>query len=107
MGTVLPFAEHKLFDSAVADAMGLAFDSAWQKLLMSGTHLASSANAETTREALGMHIIDLAERGERDVNRLRMVRSLSCCSPWSASRRKPPRLPASLALRGWPSRRDP
>ena len=33
--------------------------------------LASSGYAEATREALAMHIIDLAKRGERDVNRLR------------------------------------
>jgi hypothetical protein len=51
--------------------MGLAFDSAWQKLLMSGTHLASSAYADATREALAMHIIDLAKTGEHDVIRLR------------------------------------
>jgi hypothetical protein len=51
--------------------MGLAFESAWQKLLVSGTHLASSAYADATREALAMHIIELAKRGERDADRLR------------------------------------
>jgi hypothetical protein len=71
MGTVLPFTQHESFDSAVADAMGLAFDTAWQKLLVSGTVLASSGYAEATREALAMHIIDVAKRGERDVNRMR------------------------------------
>jgi predicted ABC-type transport system involved in lysophospholipase L1 biosynthesis ATPase subunit len=71
MGTVLPSTQHESFDSAVADAMGLAFDTAWQKLLVSGTVLASSGYAEATRGALAMHIIDLAKRGERDVNRLR------------------------------------
>jgi len=71
MATVHPLFEHKPFDPAVCDAMGLAFDSAWQKLLVSGTHLASSVYAAATREALAMHIIDLAQTGERDVNRLR------------------------------------
>ena len=71
MGTIHPFARLQPFDPATCDAMGLAFDSAWQELLMSGSHLASSAYADATREALAMHVIDLAKRGERDVNRLR------------------------------------
>ena len=32
---------------------------------------AFSTDADRTREALAMHIIDLANRGERDANRLR------------------------------------
>jgi hypothetical protein len=71
MGTVHPLVEHKLFDQESADAMGLAFNAAWQKLLVSGSKLASSGYAGATREALAMHIIDLAKQGQRDVNRLR------------------------------------
>jgi hypothetical protein len=71
MGTIHPFKDAQPFDPATCDAMGLAFDTAWQKLLVSGTHLASSAYADATREALAMYIIDLAKRGERDVSRLR------------------------------------
>jgi hypothetical protein len=71
MGTVHPFKEGQPFDNTTCDAMGLAFDSAWQKLLVSGTYLASFGYADATREAIAMHIIDLAKRGERDVNRLR------------------------------------
>jgi hypothetical protein len=36
-----------------------------------GSALASSGYPDATREALAMHIIDLANEGERDVNRLR------------------------------------
>jgi hypothetical protein len=71
MATVHPLFEHRPFGPVVCDAMGLAFDSAWQKLLVSGTHLASSAYADATREALAMHIIERAKTGEHDVNRLR------------------------------------
>jgi hypothetical protein len=71
MGTIHPFTQLQPFDPITCDAMGLAFDSAWQELLMSSTRLASSAYADATREALAKHIIDLAQRGERDVNRLR------------------------------------
>jgi hypothetical protein len=55
MATIRPLFEQKPFDPDVCDAMGLAFDSAWQKLLVSGTHLASSAYADTTREARHAH----------------------------------------------------
>jgi hypothetical protein len=41
------------------------------KLLASRTHRASFVCAEATREALAMHIIELAKTGERDVHRLR------------------------------------
>ena len=44
MGTVLPFAERKPFDPDTCDAMGAAFESAWQRLLGSGTDLAGSCS---------------------------------------------------------------
>jgi len=66
-----PFAVNQLFDRATCKSLGLAFDTAWQTLLVSGSALASSGYADATREALAMHIIDLANEGERDVNRLR------------------------------------
>jgi hypothetical protein len=71
MGRVDPFAAKRLFDPATCEALGLAFDAAWQKLLLSESALASSGYAEATREALAMHIIDLANTGERDLTRLR------------------------------------
>ena len=71
MGTVQPLREAEAFDQQTCEAMGSAFDTAWRQLLVSGTHLASSAYADATREALAMHMIDLAKRGQRDVNRLR------------------------------------
>jgi hypothetical protein len=71
MATVHPVFERKPFDPAVCATMGLAFDTAWQKLLVSGTPIASSPYASATREALAIHIVDLAKTGERDVNRLR------------------------------------
>ena len=71
MGAVHPFKQVQPFDSETCEALGLAFDTAWQRLLVSGTHLASSAYADATREALAMHIIDLAKQDLRDVNRLR------------------------------------
>jgi hypothetical protein len=71
MGTAHPFKQGQPFDPATCDAMGLAFNTAWQEVLASGTRLASSGYADATREALALHIIELAKRGERDVSRLR------------------------------------
>jgi hypothetical protein len=71
MGTAHPFKQGQPFDPATCDAMGLAFNTAWQEVLVSGTRLASSDYADATREALALHIIELAKGGERDVNRLR------------------------------------
>ena len=71
MGSVHPFAKHQPYDPATCNAMGLAFNTAWQKLLMSGSSLAYSRYADATREAIAMYIIDRAKAGEHDVNRLR------------------------------------
>jgi hypothetical protein len=71
MGRVDPFVASQLFDPETCKDLGLAFDTAWQKLLLSGSALASSGSAAASREALATYIIDLATLGERDVNRLR------------------------------------
>jgi hypothetical protein len=57
-------------DRDTCEALGEAFETAWQRLLVSGSALASSRYADATREALAMHIIDLAQRGERNLIRL-------------------------------------
>jgi hypothetical protein len=71
MGSIHPLAQQRIFDPDTAHAMGLAFDTAWLKLLGSRSELAFSADADRTREELAMRIIDLAKDGERDANRLR------------------------------------
>jgi hypothetical protein len=70
MGSIHPIAKQKIFEPATCEALGEAFESAWQRLLVSGSALASSRYADATREALAMHIIDLAQRGERNLHRL-------------------------------------
>jgi hypothetical protein len=50
--------------------MGVALDSAWYKLLASGSALTASWRAEHTREALASQIVASAKLGERDVERL-------------------------------------
>jgi hypothetical protein len=72
MGTYAqPNPRFEVFDPETAAAMGLAFDTAWQMLMVTGSELVSSFRAEATREALALRIITLAKLGERDVFRLR------------------------------------
>jgi hypothetical protein len=86
MGSIHPVARQKIFEPATCEALGVAFETAWQRLLVSGRALASSRYADATREALSpCNIIDLAQRGERNVNRLQEMGSLSCWRRWSAS----------------------
>jgi hypothetical protein len=45
--------------------MGVAVDNAWQQPLVSGSKLATSVYADATKEALALHIVERAQRGER------------------------------------------
>jgi hypothetical protein len=60
----------ELFDPETAAVMGLAFDTAWQVLLVTGSEPVSSFRAEETREVLARRIITLTQLGERNVFRL-------------------------------------
>jgi len=70
MRSVLLAEKFEPFDPATAEAMSLAFDRAWQVILVRGHETAASAHTERTREALALRIIALAQGGERDVIRL-------------------------------------
>ena len=65
------------FDPEVVRAMGLAFDNAWESLKACGNAYAAPSQAESTREALALSIVGIAQCGERDANRLR-ERALAC-----------------------------
>ena len=71
MGSMHPIPQFQPFDPELADTMRLAFNTAWQSLLVSRSDLVASFRAEATREALALRIIDMAKFGERDVIRLR------------------------------------
>ena len=68
MGSIHPIAKQNIFEPATCEALGVAFQTAWQKLLVSGSTLASSRYADATREALAMHIIGPrpTRRAQRD-----------------------------------------
>jgi hypothetical protein len=48
-----------------------ALEQAWNSVQQSGATLAGGGDAEATRELLALRIIEIAQLGERDPNRLR------------------------------------
>lgn len=59
------------FDPELANAMGEAFEGAWKSLKDYGSIDAKPSRAAWARETLALRIIETAQAGERDVNRLR------------------------------------
>jgi hypothetical protein len=67
-------AKHALagaFDDEDVRILVEAFDQAWKAVQDSGAPFAADGHASTTRERLALRIIDMAQLGERDTNRLR------------------------------------
>ena len=59
------------FDSDEVKILTDAFDQAWQAVEKSGGCFASNTYKNATRELLALRIIEIAQLGERDPNRLR------------------------------------
>lgn len=68
-GNVKSSAAHQIFEPETAEAMGAAFDSAWQSLLMQGSPL--TLDAGWAREQLALRIIDVTRHGITDAAQLR------------------------------------
>jgi hypothetical protein len=67
-------AKHALagaFDDNEVAVLAEALEQAWKTVQESGATLATSGHAEATRELLALRIIEIAQLGERDSNRLR------------------------------------
>jgi hypothetical protein len=59
------------FDPNTVRLLGDALDGAWRSLQTTGVYFTSRGHAEATREKLALRIIEMAEQGERDPDRLR------------------------------------
>jgi hypothetical protein len=59
------------FDADEVKNLTDAFDQAWKTIEDSGVCFASDAYKNATRELLALRIIEIAQLGERDPNRLR------------------------------------
>jgi hypothetical protein len=60
-----------LYTDEEARLMGLAFNAAWDQLVVSGSIHAQPYRAERTRELLALKIIELLRRGAPNLQRLR------------------------------------
>jgi hypothetical protein len=58
------------FDPDTVALFASAFDTAWDTLKTSRSPLAVDGQADSTRELLAKHIIEMAQKGERDGQRL-------------------------------------
>jgi hypothetical protein len=54
------------FDPETVNLPGNALEHAWQRVETSGNRLARQGYAKVMREVMAKHILNLAERGERD-----------------------------------------
>jgi hypothetical protein len=62
---------HNVFDAETTKILAAAFDAAWKEVRTADGLPAGERQAAATRELLARHILALAERGERDPDRLK------------------------------------
>jgi hypothetical protein len=58
------------FDPETTQILTTAFDKAWDKFKSSGSPLADHACAPSTRALLAKQMIEIAQNGERNIDRL-------------------------------------
>ncbi|MGA7488233.1 MAG: hypothetical protein WBW74_15020, partial [Xanthobacteraceae bacterium] len=58
------------FDDDTTSRLGEAYEAAWHRLQASGSPLADTSRAATTRERLAKCILEMGQRGETDSDRL-------------------------------------
>ena len=68
--TIAPLLAESAFDPEVIAVLAAAFEDAWASIEKSGSSLASPRYKRVAQEILAKHIIETAQRGERDRQRL-------------------------------------
>ena len=61
---------NNVFDAETTKILASAFDAAWEELKTADGSTTSERHSVETRELLAKHIMALAQRGERNPNRL-------------------------------------
>jgi hypothetical protein len=72
-GSVMPIGallQQAAFDPEATHILTTAFDKAWDKFKSSGNALADDACAPSTRALLAKRLIEIAQSGERNIDRL-------------------------------------
>jgi hypothetical protein len=68
--SIIPLLANTSFDPEAVEILSAAFDDAWEKLKASGSSFARPAYERGAREILAKRIIEMAQRGERDRDKL-------------------------------------
>ncbi|MDE2373645.1 MAG: hypothetical protein KGL96_05405 [Hyphomicrobiales bacterium] len=68
--SIIPLLANSSFDPEAIEILSAAFDDAWEKLKASNSDFARPAYERGAREIIAKHIIEAAQRGERDRRRL-------------------------------------
>ena len=68
--TIVPFLSRAAFEPEVVEILAAAYESAWAAIEKSGNAFASPRYKRAAQEILAKHIIETAQRGERDRQRL-------------------------------------
>jgi hypothetical protein len=67
---IVALLQQAAFDPETTRILTTAFDKAWDKFKSSGNALADEACAASTRALLAKQIIETAQKGERNIDRL-------------------------------------
>ena len=70
MTAVVPFLSQSAFEPEVIAILVAAFEAAWASVEASGSALASPRYKRVAKEIMAKRIIETAQRGERDKDRL-------------------------------------
>jgi hypothetical protein len=68
--TIVPFLSQSAFEPEVITILVAAFEAAWASVEASGSTLASPRYKRAAQEILAKRIIETAQRGERNADRL-------------------------------------
>lgn len=68
--SILPLLVQSAFEPETIDSLVAVFEAAWRKVELSGSKLASPAYKRAAQEILAKRIIEMAQGGERDADRL-------------------------------------
>jgi hypothetical protein len=68
--SIIPLLANTSFDPEAVEILSAAFNDAWEQIKQSHSTLARPAFERGAREVLAKHIIELAQRGERNRHEL-------------------------------------
>jgi hypothetical protein len=66
----MPLLPQSAFDPEIIEILVAAYEDAWEKIEQSGSAFASPRYRRAAQEIVAKHIIEMAQRGEREPTRL-------------------------------------